>query len=191
MENFLSQFANTDTKVQSSNAKLNVSPEFYGTIDVSKGSLSMTIHFYARMYKTKYETLVSLDDWDINETTDIKFNGVPIDSLAMLKQSMINSGLSTLASSLNIDNDDIAKQISIQIQGTNEFKTIFGDNAAMSNTLSEEEQNKIKLKFAIDNYDNKPLANYELGLFASTNEEGEKVPATYGELVEMYNNLNQ
>jgi hypothetical protein len=143
------------------------------------------------MYKTKYETLVSLDDWDINETTDIKFNGVPIDSLDMLKQSMINSGLSTLASSLNIDNDDIAKQISIQIQGTNEFKTIFGDNAAMSNTLSEEEQNKIKLKFAIDNYDNKLLANYELGLFASTNEDGEKVPATYGELVEMYNNLNQ
>jgi hypothetical protein len=189
MENFLSNFANANTKVQSSNAKLNVSPEFYGTIDVSKGSLSMTIHFYARMYKTKYTNLVSLDDWDINETTDIKFNGVPIDSLDMLKQGMINSGLSTLASSLNIDNDDIAKQISIQIQGTNEFKTIFGDNAAMSNTLSEEEQNKIKLKFAIDNYDNKLLANYELGLFASTNEDGEKVPATYGELVEMYNNL--
>ena len=191
MENFLSQFTNTNTEVQSNNPKINVSPEFYGTIDVSKGSLSMTIHFYCKMYKTKYPELVSLDDWDINETDNIKFNGVPIDDIDKLKESMVNSGLSTLASSLNVDNEDIEKQISIQIQSMTEFKTIFGKKATMMNLLTDNEQNKVKLKFAIDNYDDKRLANYELGMFAVVNEEGDRVPASYGELVEMYNNLNQ
>ncbi len=190
MENFLSQFANTNTEVKSSNAKVNVAPEFYGTIDVSKGSLSMTINFYCKMYKTKYPDLVSLDDWDINETDNIKFNGVPIDNIDKLKESMVNSGLSTLASSLNIDLDDIGKQISIQVQAMPEFKSIFGKKSTMMNLLTDEEHNKVKLKFAIDNYDDKRLANYELGMFTVLNEEGDKVPASYGELVEMYNNLN-
>ena len=191
MENFLSNFANANTEVQSSNAKLNVSAEFYGTIDLSKGALSMTINFYARLYKSRYENYVSLDDWDINETNNIKFNGAPIDNIDMLKSSLINSGLSTLASGLDVDNDAIKIQIANQIEQSSLFKALYGKKALMLDRLSEEEIKVIRLEFAIKNYDNKSLANYELGMFSVVNEEGERVPATYGELVEMYNNLNQ
>ncbi len=190
MENFLLNFANTDTQVQSSNAKLNVSPEFYGTIDITKGLLSMTKNFYARLYKTRYPDIVSLDNWDINETTDVKFSGLPIDSIDALRKSLSDSGLSTLSSGLEITDKDVSIQICLQIQETDAFKTIFGKDAVIMDTLSDNEQNKIRLKFAIDNYDDKRLGNYELGLFSVTNEEGNR-PATYGELVEMYNNLNQ
>ena len=76
MENFLSNFANTNTEVTSSNANISVSPEFFGTIDINKCGLKMKIHFYARVYKTKYENCISLDDWDINETSDISFCNV-------------------------------------------------------------------------------------------------------------------
>lgn len=63
MENFLSNFANTNTEVTSNNANLSVSPEFYGTIDICKGSLTMKIHFYARVYEMQYENCISLNDW--------------------------------------------------------------------------------------------------------------------------------
>ena len=191
MENFLSNFANTNTDVQSSNAKLNVSAEFYGTIDLYKGALSMTINFYARLYKSRYENYVSLDDWDINETNNIKFNGAPIDNIDMLKNSLINSGLSTLASGLDIDNDAIKIQIANQIEQSSLFKALYGKKALMLDRLSEEEIKVIRLEFAIKNYDNKSLANYELGMFSVIKEDGERVPASYGELVEMYNRLTK
>lgn len=191
MENFLSQFANTNTEVQSSNAKLNVSAEFYGTIDLNKGALSMTINFYAKLYKSRYENYVSLDDWDINETNNITFNGAPIDNINMLKTSLINSGLSTLASGLNIENDIFKVQIANQIEQSTPFKALYGKKALMLDKLSDDELNIIRLKFAIDNYDNKPMANYELGMFSVNDEEGNKIPASYGQLVEMYNQLTK
>ena len=43
MEKFLSNFANTNTEVTSSNTNLSVSPEFYGTMDISKGALTIKI----------------------------------------------------------------------------------------------------------------------------------------------------
>lgn len=191
MENFLSQFANTNTEVQSNNAKLNVSAEFYGTIDISKGALNMTISFYARLYKSRYENYVSLDNWDISETNNITFNGAPIDNIDMLKTSLINSGLSTLASGLNIENDIFKVQIANQIEQSSLFKALYGKKALMLDRLSDDELKIIRLKFVIDNYDDKPKVNYELGMFLVENEEGEQVCASYGQLVEMYNQLTK
>ena len=129
MKNFLSNFANPNAEVKSNNANLCVSPEFYGTIDIIKGALTMKIHFYARMYKTKYENYISLDDWDINDTTDISFSGVPIDNIVALKTMMTNSGLNSVAIGLEIDNEKIKEQICIQLEQSKTFKDIFGKNA--------------------------------------------------------------
>jgi hypothetical protein len=190
MENFLSKFANADTQVQSSNANLSVSAEFHGTIDISKGALKMKIGFYARLYKTRYENFVSLDDWEVYDTPGIEFDGVPVDDLSALKVSMRNSGLSTLAKGLEIEDNQIKKEIATQIGQSKLFKSIYGKTAVMHDTLSDEDKKKVWLKYAIDNYHSNN-AKSEINMFSVENEEGNKVAPSYEQLVEMYNQLNQ
>ena len=62
MENFLSAFSNANTTISSSNVDIKVSPEFHGYFEIKKGLLSMQINFYARVYESKYENIISLDD---------------------------------------------------------------------------------------------------------------------------------
>lgn len=190
MENFLSKFANADTQVQSSNANLSVSAEFHGTIDISKGALKMKIGFYARLYKTKYENFVSLDDWEVHDTSGIEFDGVPVDDLSALKVSMRNSGLSTLAKGLEIEDNQIKKEIATQIGQSKLFKSIYGKTAVMHDTLSDEDKKKVWLKYAIDNY-HSANAKSEINMFSVEDEEGNKIAPSYEQLVEMYNQLNQ
>jgi hypothetical protein len=186
MEKFLLNFANTNTEVTSSNANLSVSPEFYGAMDISKGALTMKIHFWAKLYKMKYNNCISLDDWDINNKTDISFGDIPIDNLSSLKTMLNNSGLTTIANGLDINTNEEKKEICIQLEQSKIFKDIFGKKAKIFNNLSENEQKNIRLKFVIDNYENKSLINHDLSLFLVENEEGVKVNPSYEELVKMY-----
>lgn len=186
MENFLSNFANENAEVTSSNAKLSATPEFFGTIDVCKGALKMTINFYARVYRMRYDNCIALDDWDINDTSNISFGGIPIDNLNALQLTMVNSGLTTVAKGLDITNDEQKEQICIQLEQFKMFKDVFGKKARMFHTLSNEEKSKIKLKFAIDNYDKMTTSSDELKGFLNMTSEGNVVP-TIEELKEIYN----
>lgn len=187
MENFLSNFANTNTEVTSSNANISVSPEFFGTIDINKGGLKMKVSFYARLYKTSFENYISLDDWDINDTSDISFCGVPIDDLHALKTTMLNSGLRTVAEGLSIVEEDYSKEISIQIEKHDMFKFIFGKKARMFTSLSKEEKQKVKLKYVIDNYGQMSLGNTYVQEFLITDDEGNKTIPTIEELTNQLN----
>ena len=188
MENFLSNFANTNTEVKSNNANLSVSPEFWGMIDITKGALTMKIHFFARVYKTRYDNCISLDDWDINDTTDISFGGMPIDSLSALKTMLTNSGLTTVANGLDISNDDQKREIGIQLEQYKMFKDIFGKKARMFHLLSKEEKTKVVLKYVIDNYDKMTIGNSEIQDFLVIDEEGNKVLPTLEQLTNQLNN---
>ena len=191
MENFLSNFANANTEVKSSNANLSVSTEFWGSIELNKGSLSMSIDFYSRLYKTRYENCISLDDWGVNEVSNINFNGIVIDDIVKLKDTMRNSGLSTMAYGLNIDDKDIKVQIAYQIQSSKLFKAIYGKSAIMLECLTDEEQKIKKLEYVIKNYDNKIIINQDMSLFLIEDEEGGKVDPSYDELIKMYNELKK
>ena len=192
MESILKQFENTNTQVTSSNGDIKVSPEFFGTIDTHKGALKMTIHFYARVYKMKYDNCVSLDDWDINGTSDISFGGMPIDDLKALKTTMISSGLTTVAKGLDISDDDYKKEICNQIENNKSFKYLFGKKAILFSNLTNIERDKIMLRFAIDNYGNdKVNISYELNSFLVKGENDTKVQPTLEQLEEMYNSLKQ
>ena len=186
MENFLSNFTNTNTEITSTNPKLQASAEFHGTIDICKGLLNMTICFYSRLFNYKYENYIGIDDWETTEIIDIKFNGIIIDDIDKLKNSMISSGLSTLAESLTITNSEIKTEIANQIEQSSIFKAVYGKKAIMFDNLSENEQKNIRLKFVIDNYENKSLIKHDLSLFLVENEEGVKVNPSYEELVKMY-----
>jgi hypothetical protein len=187
MENFLSNFANTSTEVKSNNANLSVSPEFSGAIDITKGALTIKIHFYARVYKMRYENCISLDDWDINDTSDISFGGMPIDNLNALRTTLNNSGLTTISNGLDITNDDHKREICIQLEQYKMFKDIFGKKARMFYLLSKEEKTNAVLNFVINNYDNMSINTSDIQDFLIIDEEGNKVMPTIEQLTNQLN----
>lgn len=189
MENFLSNFVNTNTEVKSNNANLSVSPEFWGTIDITKGALTMKIHFYARVYKMKYDNCISLDGWDINDTSDISFGGMPIDNIELLKKTMTDSGLTTIAKGLDISNAELEKEICIQLEQYKMFKDIFGKKARMFTALSDADKKKTMIKFAIDKYESMTPNNEEVKDLVTIDDEGVKSIPTIETLKEVYNNL--
>lgn len=188
MENFLSNFANENAEVTSSNAKLSANPEFYGTIDVAKGALTMKVHFYARAGRMRYENCISLDDWDIHNTTDISFGGMPIDNLSALQLTMTNSGLTTIAKGLEVTDNELKKQICIQLEQFKMFKDVFGKKARLFLLLSKKEKTNAALEFAIDNYDKMTIGNSDILDFLVIDEEGNKVLPTIEQLTNQLNN---
>ena len=191
MENFLLNFKNTNTEVTSNNANISISPEFHGTIDVIKGSLSVRLHFFARMYKTRYgSNLISLDDWDINGISDVSFAGMPIDNLDALKTTMTNSGLTTVANSLEINNKDYEKEVCVQISKQKIFNSIFGKDAIMYDILSDKEKTNIKLTYIMNNLEDISVNNCDLKDYLVKDEDGNNVKPTLEQLTEVYNKLN-
>jgi hypothetical protein len=189
MENFLSQLANTNTEVTSNNADLSVSPEFYGTIDIYKGSLTMKINFFARVYKMKYDNCIALDDWEINDKSNISFGGMPIDNIELLKKTMTDSGLTTIAKGLDISNAELKKEICIQLEQYKMFKDIFGKKARMFTALSDADKKKTMIKFAIDKYEIMTPNNEEVKDLVTIDDDGVKSIPTIETLKEVYNNL--
>jgi hypothetical protein len=189
MENFLSKFANTNTEVTSNNANLSVSPEFYGTIDITKGALTMKIHFYARVYKMRYENCIALDDWEINDRSNISFGGMPIDNIELLKKTMTDSGLTTIAKGLDISDAELKKEICIQLEQLKMFKDIFGKKARMFTALSDADKKKVMIKFAIDKYEIMTPNNEEVKDLVTIDDDGVKSIPTIETLKEVYNNL--
>jgi len=153
MKNLFEQFANGNAEVTSKNANLDISVEFNGSIEITKGGLSQTIHFYAKTYEMLYKGYVTLDDWDVSEYTNTSFNGMPVDNLSKLKQTLADSGLETFAKSLEIDSKELEEQISIQIQSSKLFKDSYGKNMSMWIAVSADEREIATLKYAIEKYD--------------------------------------
>lgn len=184
MEKFLSNFANVNAEVKSSNAEISVSPEFYGTIDISKGLFKMTISFYARVYKSIYENCATIEDWEVTETSNVSFNGMPIDDIDKLIKTLEESGLKTLAEGLKIGDDDCIKAIREQIYNSKLFKSIYGKDAKLFKMLSDEEQARLQLKYAIDNYDKMTIGHYVMRNILT--KDTTDMP-TLEELIQRYN----
>lgn len=191
MENFLTNFANTNTTTNSTKGDIKVSPEFFGEFVISKGLLSMTINFYARTYKSIYENFVSLDDWDVNEKKSVTFNGLPIDDIKKLINTMKDSGLSTIAEGLHIYDKEIEREIAIQIEQSKLFKSIFGKKARMLNALTDKEIEIVKLEYIIEKYHNIALTDYVLKNYLGYDEDNNVVKPTIEKLQEYINELKK
>lgn len=185
MENFLSNFANVSKEVTSKSDNVSIEPTFNGNIELTKGLLKEKISFYARVYESVFSGYASLDDWDLNEVYDVSFNGIPIDNIDKLKATLKDSGLKTVAEGLEVGSEDYRKAISDEIQKSKFFKAIFGDDAKMFDSLTKEEQTKVRLKHAIEHYDDVRANTFYVQEFLKLDENGNKVLPTLDELKAM------
>jgi hypothetical protein len=154
MESILKQFENKNQEIKSSNLKSGFSFSLHGSFDIQKGSLKQTINFYANLYESRHKGFIIVDDWDINERLNTEFSGIKVDDLDKLIESLKNSGLKSLAEGLRISNDEILVELSKQIECSDIFNRMYGDDFKMLDALSKEDIEIVKIQSVIDNYGN-------------------------------------
>jgi hypothetical protein len=153
MKEFFSGLSVVSGDIKTETINESISCEFNGIFTMSKGNLKQEFSYYARMYKHRYfDNIVSLDDWECTAVKTI-LGELPIDNLHSFKQTLIGSGLTTLANSLNFSSDDEKKSVLESIKKNKTFYSVYGPDANIWETISKEEQNKLNLGYVIKNYD--------------------------------------
>jgi hypothetical protein len=60
------------------------------------------MNFYAFLDRGSIKNMVTIDDFDESDSRDYNFNGVPVDNIRQLKNTLKESGLSTVSESLDV-----------------------------------------------------------------------------------------
>lgn len=187
MKNLFESFNNGNKEVTSKDGSMTANITFYGSFTIEKGGLSQELSFYASVSQMQYKGYVSIDDWEINDRTGASFNGLPVDSLRDLKSTLIGAGLSTVASSLDISNDEEELQVALQVSKDKIFKKVFGKDSIFWCTLSEDEKSILRLSAQIEKgeelYEKLSAKAHLLKRFVTIDELGQTIKPTFEELI--------
>jgi hypothetical protein len=173
MKNLFEQFANGGAEVSSKEFCIDgISVEFYGNLTIVKGGLSYNASYSSRLYRmSNIEHCICFDDWDIQDTSNWAFNGVPIDNIVDFKNTLKSSGLSSVAESLEVGYKAEEVQLAINIQKSKEFKKFYGKNAVLFNALTIDEKSILKLEYCVSNYDKLKPSNWCVSEFTNKVEQ--------------------
>jgi hypothetical protein len=132
--------------------------EFGGSIVVKRGTFEQKIYFYAHINESRHKGVIQINDWDVNDVTDVKLGDLPIDNLDAFKQKLKEWGLSSLANNLDITTENQKIAISQCLLQDKQLKLLFGKNFKVWELLSVEEQKLLELKFVIEKFN--PSGNH-------------------------------
>jgi hypothetical protein len=128
-------------------------------------------------------------DWDTHTTM---LGNLKIDSISKLKTTLENSGLKTLSDSLDFNTEEIKKAIFSIVPNSTIVKNVFGENFILWELLTDNEKKVIRVKDAIENYNdyfvNNPYKLKNLILKEDGKLDGETIP-TIDQLNERLNDL--
>lgn len=177
MNELFKNFKMGNQNATSKNFTGNVSVNMHGEITMMKGGLEQEMSYTAHIYAMNINRYVTFDDWDIQEELSNVFNGLPIDDLNRFKTTLRESGLETLADSIFIPSEDTTQQLALQIMKNPMFKKIFGKNAIMFESLSEDQKQVVKLTHFLkgDNFEKLTTSSYILKDYVTVDEDGNKV----------------
>jgi hypothetical protein len=127
--------------------------ELHGAFKMQRGEFQQECSYYGRMYVSRFdENIIGVEDWEIQETKNVKLGELPIDNIYDFKKSLNDSGLKTLASSIGFNDEEEAKALFNTILNHKDFKKCYGKKATLWNLLSKEEQKLQELKFVCNNF---------------------------------------
>lgn len=170
---------------KSLNLTAEIQISFRGEFDLIRGLFVQTFTYWTnQLSENRYGFIAVEDDWEYNEQS-ATLDELPIDRIDNFKDTLRQGGLSTLAKSLEFTEDEKRQAMFSAIENSQEFKNHFGKKAKSWELLSSEEQEMVKLKFVIDNYDT--CSDYDKRNFGivSLDENNEKVPNYVPTLVEL------
>lgn len=145
-----------------------------GHIKITKGILSVDLSYWGDVWTSKYDGCINLDDWDY-DIMNTYISGVKIDSISKFSESLKNMGLSSVADSLQINQEDIKEQVFLAVADSTSVKKFY-DNHIFFTGLPFEQKRKIVLDYAIKNYDK--VNNWELEAYGLNHPDSPKEKAS-------------
>jgi hypothetical protein len=155
MENLFNGLQEVNGEVKATSLKKGISCEFWGEFNLSRGSFSQKFNYYARLQRSALGgNYVVIEETETDASNKTSLGNIVIDDIESFKKTLINSGLQTLARSLNFTEEEKLKVVASEIIGNKLFKAIYGKNAILIESLSEIEKQKAYLKYCIENFEN-------------------------------------
>ena len=151
-QNILNALQNLEGEVKATNLTSGLSFEFGGEVKIERGAFSMEINFYAKLYETKHKGIISLDDWDVNDTYCHNLNGLPIDNISAFKQKLNEWGLGSVSNKLDFSTQEQRQAICMAIQQSDDVKRVFGKKVKVWDLLSVDEQKLLELQYIVENF---------------------------------------
>ena len=138
--------------VKGTNASAYLTFDFSGSVKIERGAFSMLIHFYSKLSETKHKGVISIDDWDVNDTEDYNLNGLPIDNITSFKAKLTDWGVGSLGNKLQFTSEEEKRAICMAILENEELKKIFGKKFKVWDILSVDERMLLDLQYVVDNF---------------------------------------
>ena len=126
--------------------------EFSGSVKIERGNFSMVLCFYARVSEMKHKGIISIDDWDVNDSHSFIFNGLPLDSVTNLKNQITQWGFESMAKKLDFNNQEQKTAICMAMLESEDLKKMYGENFKVWELLSVDEQKLLDLQFVVENF---------------------------------------
>lgn len=168
------QVVSGEIKTNLLNESTDIEISFRGEVSITKGNFEQTFNYYCNRCEINKYGFIGIDDWDY-DFMGTTLGGLPVDNIHKLKETLSNSGLTTLSNSLGFCDAEIRKEIFLAVENSKGFKEQFGKSAKVWRALDDAEQRVVKLNYAIDNYET--CQNYDksgFGIF-KYDEEGELI----------------
>jgi len=141
---------NLEGEIKVTNLTSGLSFEFGGDVKIERGVFSMVFSFYAKVYETKHKGIISLDDWDIQDTHSYNLNGLAIPNISAFRTKVYEWGLSTDKLQFSTQEEKIA--ICMAMVQNDDVKRVFGKKVKVWELLSVDEQKLLDLQYVVENF---------------------------------------
>lgn len=185
MENLFNGIAPISGELVVKSLSENASLSLGGVFTLQKGSYTEEFYYNAMVCQSnRFKGFVVVDDIDFDSNGTTSLGSLKIDNIYKFRESLQNSGLTSLSDSLHFSREEIENACNQIIAQSKLVKKAF-KGLVLFDALSLEEQNLVRLSYIIEKY--KDASDYQKKeLLDIRDEEGNQLVPTLEQLIELY-----
>lgn len=190
MENLFNGIAPISGELVVKSLSENASLSLGGVFTLQKGSYTEEFYYNAMVCEShRLKGFIVIDDLDYEHNGNTSLGNLKIDNVHKFRQSLQESGLTSLSDTLCFSGEEIRNACSQIIAQSKLVKKSF-KGLILLDALSSEEQNLARIAHVVENY--KDASDREkIELLDVRDEEGNKLVPTLDQLVRLYQDKKQ
>lgn len=190
MENLFNGIAPISGELVVKSLSENASLSIVGVFTLQKGSYTEEFYYNAIVRESnRFKGFVVIDDIDFASNGTTSLGSLKIDNIYKFRESLQNSGLTSLSDSLHFSREEIENACNQIIAQSKLVKKAF-KGLVLFDALSLEEQNLVRLSYIIEKYND--ASDYQKKeLLDIRDEEGNQLVPTLEQLIELYQDKKQ
>lgn len=190
MENLFNGIAPISGELVVKSLSENASLSLGGVFTLQKGSYTEEFYYNAMVCEShRLKGFIVIDDIDYEHNGNTSLGNLKIDNIHKFRESLQESGLTSLANTLCFSGEEIRNACSQIIAQSKLVKKAF-KGLVLLDALSSEEQNLVRIAHVVENY--KDASDHEKKeLLDIRDEEGNRIVPTLDQLVRLYQDKKQ